>query len=354
MSRQIEDPTRGGVPRTGTEFLGLRLSDVTEFGAHGTSFLAVDTKAHEVRVFKVLEEGVQSWFESHAPLLRRGELRGMARLLSTATAPIPHAVFEPLHGTSLEALASGIGAFKARSALRAILEVTGILAGPGSAGLFHPGLCAQNVFFGADGRITVLDWGLPGAPSGYRAPELDDGRSTVASEIYAIGAMLFRLLTGFEPHRPRTADESFDQLGKLLQAGHSPKVITVLERCLSFDKGARFACHSELLFVIGRMLHEAIEDAPDELGDVDAVSGAGGVRAEIEKQLDWLDEDDGGFPTDERDRERKRAAKKARQGNEPTEVSTEATASALDAMRAELVQSFRKGTRGARNKEDGA
>lgn len=334
--------------------LGLRFAACTEFGAHGKAFLAVDKKSLDVCIFKTLEDPGIAWFDTHAPILARGGLRGMVHMTGGGLEPFAHAIFAPLYGSTLESFAAGIGAFKARSALRVVLEVTGILAAVGSAGLLHPGLCAQNVFLGADAHVTVLDWGLPGTPSGYRAPELDSGKVTVASEVYALGSLLFRMIAGFEPHRPRTAAESFDQFGKLLQAGHAPKLVTVLERCMAFDPSTRFSCHSELLFVVGRMLHEAIEDAPEELGDVDDASMQGGVRAEIDQKLDWLDESDGGFPTDARDQERRRSTKSTRRPADAAEVSTKATASALDAMRAELTQSFRKGQRTQRKPEDEA
>jgi serine/threonine-protein kinase len=69
----------------------------------------------------------------------------------------------------------------------------------------------ENIMRGADGRIVIVDFGsarplhhssLPvyGTPS-YAAPELFIGASpNVASDIFALGVLLFRLITGAFPY----------------------------------------------------------------------------------------------------------------------------------------------------------
>ena len=82
-----------------------------------------------------------------------------------------------------------------------------------AVGLLHRDIKASNVMREAGGRILLMDFGLThergieSDPSGtpvYMAPELLLGQpATIASEIYAIGVLLFYLLTGQYPFAGR-------------------------------------------------------------------------------------------------------------------------------------------------------
>src|SRR4051794_39012859 len=81
--------------------------------------------------------------------------------------------------------------------------------------IIHSDLKSANVLLtkNPDGslRAVITDFGLacsavgpgsPGGTPGYIAPELTDGaRTTVASDIYALGAILYELVCGYLPHQ---------------------------------------------------------------------------------------------------------------------------------------------------------
>ena len=83
------------------------------------------------------------------------------------------------------------------------------------AGLLHRDVKAQNVMLATDGRAVLMDFGAgwemseasasPGALAGtplYLAPELlRGGDATIQSEVYSIGVLLYRMLTGTYPVR---------------------------------------------------------------------------------------------------------------------------------------------------------
>src|SRR5262249_50567281 len=92
------------------------------------------------------------------------------------------------------------------------------LAAVHDAGLVHRDVKAQNVVEDRSGRTILMDLGagletdvfdgrLEGTPV-YLAPELlNGGRATVASDIYAVGVLLFYMLTGRYPVSGRSLED---------------------------------------------------------------------------------------------------------------------------------------------------
>jgi serine/threonine-protein kinase len=103
----------------------------------------------------------------------------------------------------------------------ALLEpVVSALAAAHRAGLVHRDVKPENVLIADDGRVKVADFGLAKAVSGqtkhtatgvligtvsYIAPELVvEGRSDARADVYAVGVILYELLTGTKPHQGET------------------------------------------------------------------------------------------------------------------------------------------------------
>ncbi len=102
-------------------------------------------------------------------------------------------------------------------ALMLFEEILKAIAAAHESGIIHRDVKPENVLIDPRGRVKVADFGLARAISSattatatagvlmgtvsYIAPELvTEGRSDARSDVYALGVLLFELLTGHKPH----------------------------------------------------------------------------------------------------------------------------------------------------------
>jgi eukaryotic-like serine/threonine-protein kinase len=114
-----------------------------------------------------------------------------------------------VNGKTLAALVRDQGPFGYREAALIGLDVCRALSAVHRAGIFHCDIKAENVMREEGGRILLMDFGLSalggdhagtGGTPLYMAPELLGGEpASVASDIYAVGVLLFFLVTARFP-----------------------------------------------------------------------------------------------------------------------------------------------------------
>lgn len=173
----------------------------------------------------------------------------------------PYLAMELLRGCSLrQRLDSGLRP-TTRVAVDLCKDVLDGLAAAHAAGVVHGDVKPSNIILHPrDGReiVKLIDFGaasptvgatidvedLVGTP-GYLAPELVEGRSGAAADLYAVGAVLFELLFGSTPFPGNTVTEV---LMRQLEAplvrparGHcSEELWRVVKRALARNPEARF------------------------------------------------------------------------------------------------------------------
>ena len=123
-------------------------------------------------------------------------------------------VMEYLAGQSLAQCVRERGALAVEVAVDVIAQVAAALAAAHEAGIVHRDIKPANVMLNADGHVKVLDFGIARLTAGvsltqtamvigsaaYLAPELCRGAPADArSDIYALGCVLYELLTGTPP-----------------------------------------------------------------------------------------------------------------------------------------------------------
>lgn len=188
----------------------------------------------------------------------------------------PFIVMEFLEGRSLDAVQNG-RALPLDAALRYAAGVASALDHAHRHGVVHRDLKPSNVVIANDDRPVVLDFGLakrlpqqdlpdsiesltvtghgPAGTLTHMAPEvLRGGRADARADIWALGVLLYEMVTGTLPFKGRTPFETSSAI-----LGEAPKpaplrlplaLRLVIGRCLEKDPAARYQSAAE----VGRAL----------------------------------------------------------------------------------------------------
>ncbi len=182
-------------------------------GSFGEVYRAFDPVLQRTVALKLLLPRERSQHDESHALLR--EARAMARVRHPNVVPI-HGVdrhegrvgfwSDFVQGKTLAELLAAQGPLGPKEAALIGIDVCRAVSAVHAAGFFHRDIKPANVMREEGGRILLMDFGLthergalddPSGTPAYMAPELLMGEpANVASEIYAIGMLLFHLLTG--------------------------------------------------------------------------------------------------------------------------------------------------------------
>ena len=175
---------------------------------------------------------------------------------------------ELVHGRSLAQVLADHGPFGAREAALVGIELCRALGAVHRTGIVHRDVKAQNVMREEGGRIVLMDFGLgvetagPRSPGSapicgtplYMAPETLRGQpSSQQSDLYALGVLLYHLVTGSFPLDAGSPREILERHArgevKLLRDRRSdlPEAyLRVVERALSADPEQRYATAGQM------------------------------------------------------------------------------------------------------------
>jgi len=187
-------------------------------GGMGGVYLAEDVETGERVALKVLDPQfanhpeVVARLHSECALASRVKHPGLLdiRAARRSLDDVPYLVMEYLRGETLAAIADR-GALEQPFAIAICAQVASALAALHDAGVVHCDVKPENVFVLDDARVKVIDFGVSRAVDEVpdeatvagtpwcMAPEQWRGRPVPASDVYALGCMLYDLITGHPP-----------------------------------------------------------------------------------------------------------------------------------------------------------
>ncbi|MGD0629655.1 MAG: tetratricopeptide repeat protein [Terracidiphilus sp.] len=218
---KIEPGSRGQTLATGRTWGGFELLALVGRGSFGEVYRAWDPRLQrEIALKLLLPRSVDG--EAQFDVLLR-EARALASVRHPNIVPI-YGVdrhdglvgfwTDFVHGKTLALLVREQGPLGYREAALVGLDVAKALSAVHRTGLLHRDIKAENVMREEGGRILLMDFGLSALPHRqgelagtprYMAPELFAvGQASVASDIYAVGILLFYLVAGQFPAERNT------------------------------------------------------------------------------------------------------------------------------------------------------
>ena len=163
---------------------------------------------------------------------------------------------EFVEGETLSLHLSAHGKIPQEEALEIARQLCAGLAEAHRSGIIHRDLKTGNVMLcptAKEGlRVVIMDFGLAGCVAvdsaeggtpGYMAPELWKGeKASCASDIYALGVILYEIVTGRKPVEEKSSDPgkpSHFVAPSSLNKGLEPKWDRVILSCLAASPGLR-------------------------------------------------------------------------------------------------------------------
>jgi serine/threonine protein kinase/beta-lactam-binding protein with PASTA domain len=319
VDRTLADPMIGRV-LDGRYRVGARIAR----GGMATVYEATDLRLDRPCALKVMHAGLGDDDDFAGRFVR--EARAAARLSH------PHVVnvfdqgdddgilflaMEHVPGHTLRDVVRRDAPLPADRALELIEPVLSALGAAHASGLIHRDVKPENVLIADDGRVKVADFGLSRAISAetqhthagvligtvsYLAPELlVEGHADARSDVYAVGVVLFELLTGRKPHEGdspiqvafKHVNEDVPPPSRLVP-GVPAYVDALVARATARDRDLRPADARVLLHQVHRVraaLADGVLDDPDLTEDLSPTVPVQRIAGRGADDIDYVRED---------------------------------------------------------------
>ena len=236
-------------------------------GGMAVVLAATDEELGRTVAVKVLADNLAQHDEIRRRFLREARIAGSLRhpnlieVYDAGEDARPYIVMEHVDGPSLADVIRRRGPLSPDEAGRLAVQAADGLAHAHAHGIVHRDVKPANLLLGPDGTLKIADFGIAHAVEGtrltatgavlgtaaYLAPEQASGGTVgPATDVYALGVVLYELLTGRTPHDSPTLAELVTR--KLAEPVPPPSEVNpsipealdvLVERSLSPDPGLR-------------------------------------------------------------------------------------------------------------------
>ena len=228
-----------------------RVVDRLGAGSEGEVFLALYVPTEEFRAVKKIRTGENENYCRELEMLKGVRCEHLPRIIDVLPGgEYTYLVMEHVRGTSVDRILAGGRNVTQDQALEAALQITDALCYLESRDppVCHLDIKPSNLIRRPDGRFVLVDFGAswkentcrPGkGTDGYAAPEQYDaqGVTDVRSDIYGLGAVLYRMLSGktwSEQMRGSRVPNCCEEFGR------------IIGRCLEPDMSMRWESAKDL------------------------------------------------------------------------------------------------------------
>src|SRR5215469_3030922 len=245
-------------------------------GGMGAVYKAKDCELERIVALKVIrpelvnEPEILRRFKQELILARQVSHKNVIRIFDLGEVDgIKFISMDCIEGWDLRSLLNQKKKFMSQEATAIIVQVCQAVEAAHSEGVIHRDLKPQNIMVDAQGKATVMDFGiahsaefsgmtqtgvLVGTPE-YMSPEQAKGQKADAqSDVFAIGIILYELLTGETPYK---ADTALATLLKRTQEKARPPteldptipryLSEIVAKCLEIDPRLRYQRASDIL-----------------------------------------------------------------------------------------------------------
>lgn len=273
---------------------GYEVQAVLGRGGMGIVYQAIHLKLNRLVALKMLLAGSYASRQEHLRFFREAE--AVARLRHSSIVQIydvgevdghPYFTMEYIPGGSLAEKLAGVEQ-PVHEAAEMVAAIAEAIHAAHEGGIIHRDVKPANVMLADDGAPKISDFGLArqldsndglthtgiriGTPS-YMAPEQMSGNPAAVSpaiDIFALGALLYEMLTGVPPFRGETLSDterlltSVDPEPPSHRNAKVPRDLeTICLKCLEKDPNHRYASAADLAAELNRFLkHEPIQARP--------------------------------------------------------------------------------------------
>lgn len=250
----------------------LRIIERLGHGATGVVYRARDARLDRDVALKVVPVSAARDGGSRSTFIEEGRLLARVRHANVVTIHGADLIgnevglwMELVRGRTLEELLRTHAPFSADDAVEIGGQLCRAVAAVHDAGLLHRDIKATNVIRADDGRVVLMDFGtgrdtadaassdLTGTPL-YLAPEVLRGEpATIQSDVYSLGVLLYRLLTGGYPvhgttlQAVRLAHHNGERASlRRARPDLAAVLVRVVERAIDPDPASRYATAGEM------------------------------------------------------------------------------------------------------------
>ncbi len=243
----------------------------------GEGYLGAVLKATDMRQGQTVALKVFSLNFSEERLARLGEQvrraihldhPGVVRILDWDNQELPLQVEEFIDAPSLADLFKTSTHVPVQQAIAIAQQILATLEYVHSWDIVHGDLEPCNIFLTKEG-IKISGWGMgilregrPALPNAHQAPEQAAGRPTTPqADLYAVGVILYRLLTGHYPYEEANIGETNTLPRQLLPPGEwnpnlSPALAHLVMKLLAWQPAERYTSAGEVRSILAALAME--------------------------------------------------------------------------------------------------